>query len=836
MLLSSTKSRLLFFCLLFISSLSFSQVTTTLDADGPGDTYELINSVFGGGAASEVPDLSTNCTPPQPANHTGVRHISEAWDSTLNKYVFLFDAHVENGIIDYDRCANYDRQRNEIKTVSPSSITGDPGETHIYKWKFKMDKDLQASPNFFHLFQIKATGGGDDGAPLITITPRHYSDGSQYLQLIFTPSTGNGSGGTVAQVPLIPLKGQWLDVTSKVIYSDNGKYELTIKTLDGTVVMYYSSYLIDMYRANANFHRGKWGIYRSLNSISYLRDETVAFADFVIIEGEVNTVPSAPMNLTATVISDRQIDLSWQANADTLTNYLIQRSVDGSYWTTVAGVPASETSYSDKGLTGGTKYIYRISAENWNVSSAYTANVEATTATANNLLSPGWQSKDIGITTPAGSAADTSGVFDIEGAGSDVYGSADHFHYVYQTLSGDGIITARVDSIQNTNEWAKTGVMIRETLDINSPHAVCIITPVAVHTNGQGGIALQYRLLKGGSSSSIEGGAFTAPYWLRLSRKGNVFTGYQSADGITWDSVGTITIPMATTVYTGLMLTSHNAAVLGKAALSNVSVTTDSTGDPHIWLEAEDATITAPMVVKENYETSAGRYIVTETGKNTSSAPTDGHAVYNFNVTTAGEYKIWIRANAPNTDDDSFWFKMDNNDWFPMNEVLKGIEGWWWDEIQNTALAEKPIVKYNLAEGSHTFTVAYREDGAMIDKILITRDSTFNPNPATAPVSVAKDEKVIPDGYVLFNSYPNPFNPTTKISYQIPKSENVKLIVYDVMGREVATLIDEFQNSGKYEVSWNAANSEYGSLASGVYLARLQAGSFIKVIKLVLMK
>ena len=352
----------------------YAQQTTTLNANGPGNTYELINSVFGSGAASEVPDLFPSC------NHGGDRHIREDWDSTLNQYVFLFDIHVDS-VMDYDRCSAVDRQRNEIKTVSPAWIIGHPGETHIYRWKFKMDSLFQPSPNFCHLFQIKATGGSDDGAPLMTITPRKYSDPNQleWLQLIFTPSTGGSGAGTVKQVELQPLKGIWLDVTSKVIYADDGKYEITIRKPDGTVAMHYVNYFLDMYRAGANFHRGKWGIYRSLNSPTYLRDETVAFAEFAITEGENNNAPSTPGNLAASVIAKHQIDLAWEDRSDQETDFQIQRSLDGMSWTTIAVSDSNTTSYSDKGLADSTRYYYRVRAENWNAYSSYSDTVHATT-------------------------------------------------------------------------------------------------------------------------------------------------------------------------------------------------------------------------------------------------------------------------------------------------------------------------------------------------------------------------------------------------------------------------------------------------------------------------
>lgn len=342
-----------------------AQIITTLNADGPDSTYELIEKVLGPSSASEVPDC-----------YHQVKHIREVWDSILNKYVFAFDIHVEN-IIDNDRCINYDRQRNEIKTVAPETITAQPGEYHIYKWKFKIDSLFKPSPNFCHLHQIKATGGNDDDMPLMTITPRSYSNNTQWLQLIYSKSS-NIQSQVLTQVRLEPLKGIWLDVTEKIIYSDEGKYEISIRKLDGTTVFHYADYLIDMYRAGANFHRAKWGIYRSLNSIKYLRDETVKFSDFVIIEGEQNTVPEAPTNLNVNRISDNQIKLTWSDNSSNETNFLIQRSLNGIDWITIAAVNSNVTEYLDVNVLQGEKYYYRVKAENWNKSSEYTIGGELT--------------------------------------------------------------------------------------------------------------------------------------------------------------------------------------------------------------------------------------------------------------------------------------------------------------------------------------------------------------------------------------------------------------------------------------------------------------------------
>ena len=99
------------------------------------------------------------------------------------------------------------------------------------------------------------------------------------------------------------------------------------------------------------------------------------------------------------------------------------------------------------------------------------------------------------------------------------------------------------------------------------------------------------------------------------------------------------------------------------------------------------------------------------------------------------------------------------------------------------------------------------------------------------PTSVASSSESIPDEFTLSQNYPNPFNPSTKINYQLTDVSCVSLKVFDVLGREVATLVNEQLKPGSYETTFDASR-----LASGVYLYRLQAGDFVQTRKLVLMK
>ncbi len=248
----------------------FSQVV--LEADGPGDTYELITNVFAPGtgtAAVENPE----CIHPEFG-----RHIAEVWDTDLNQYVFEFYIHVTP---DNDRCVNYDRQRVEIKTYEPSpdTLKGVVGETIAYKWKFKLPVGFQPSSSFTHLHQIKAAGG-NASSPIFTLSPKKGNPNS--MELIYNNTT------KLAIIPLSLFEGVWVECEEVIEVGSAGKYSMTIKNVsDGTILLSYSNENIMTIRPDNKFIRPKWGIVRSLKASSDLRDEAVRFASFSIMEGIV---------------------------------------------------------------------------------------------------------------------------------------------------------------------------------------------------------------------------------------------------------------------------------------------------------------------------------------------------------------------------------------------------------------------------------------------------------------------------------------------------------------------------------------------------------------------
>ncbi len=249
----------------------FSQVT--LNADGPGQTYELIASVLVPGYdAVEVPDCSHQEFGP---------HIDEVFDPELNTYVFRFFIHKTP---DNDRCINVDRQRNEIKAYdkSPDGLLGTQNETVEYKWRFKLDAGFQASSAFTHLHQLKAVGGPEESMPLFTLTAR--KGDPDKLELRYAEATKQT---TLRKVDLTPFKGAWVEVTETIRYGEKGAYSISIKKVkNGKTLLEYTDQSIRTWKTDAEFIRPKWGIYRSLSDADNLRDETLFFSDFSIREIE----------------------------------------------------------------------------------------------------------------------------------------------------------------------------------------------------------------------------------------------------------------------------------------------------------------------------------------------------------------------------------------------------------------------------------------------------------------------------------------------------------------------------------------------------------------------
>jgi regulation of enolase protein 1 (concanavalin A-like superfamily) len=257
------------------------------------------------------------------------------------------------------------------------------------------------------------------------------------------------------------------------------------------------------------------------------------------------TVPVGGGSISITMAADA--GCSWSAASD-------------SEWLTITS-----------GASGvGSVTVAATAAANTSAARAATVTVAGLTSMVTQAapaLPGSFANQDVGTTGKAGSTTYdwSANVWTIQGAGADIWGTADAFQYAFESMTGDGLVIARVASVSNTNAWAKAGVMIRETLDPSSAQALMLVSYSK-------GLAFQRRDAARGTSVNTAGTIVTAPYWVKLQRTGNTFNAYSSPDGSAWTLVGSDTIPMAATVYVGLAVTSHVSGTLATATFDNVTV------------------------------------------------------------------------------------------------------------------------------------------------------------------------------------------------------------------------------------------------------------------------
>jgi hypothetical protein len=150
-------------------------------------------------------------------------------------------------------------------------------------------------------------------------------------------------------------------------------------------------------------------------------------------------------------------------------------------------------------------------------------------------------------------------------------------------------------------------------------------------------------------------------------------------------------------------------------------------------------------------------------------------------------------------------------------------------------------VNASLIEGQGN--ASYASDYSFVDSKVVAGETYGYKLESVSVNGLAIEEKVVevsvpvPDDYALFNNYPNPFNPTTNIKFQLPESQQIRLAIYDVNGSLVKTLSNNrVYPGGEHIVSWDATDNAGNRVATGIYLYQFQAGSFVKTGKMILVK
>jgi hypothetical protein len=194
--------------------------------------------------------------------------------------------------------------------------------------------------------------------------------------------------------------------------------------------------------------------------------------------------------------------------------------------------------------------------------------------------SAGFSNLDIGSPQLGGSAKQVEAGWDLIASGADIWEKSDQFHFLYQQLSGDFDIAVRVESFTPAHLYSKAGLMIRETLNADSPHLMFLVfADNSPRNNNLGAYEMQFRSVARGDCQAIYPAVrppappeFPAAYpnsWLRIQRWGDRFSAFASTDGKTWKLYAVQTLTLPSLVYVGPALTSHDPQVAAKARFRN---------------------------------------------------------------------------------------------------------------------------------------------------------------------------------------------------------------------------------------------------------------------------
>jgi hypothetical protein len=249
-------------------------------------------------------------------------------------------------------------------------------------------------------------------------------------------------------------------------------------------------------------------------------------------------------------------------------------STDGIHWTVLGATEPdfAQMNAGDGWVTGG---LVVASIDQTKLNTSTFDNVAITRSADPTALPIDWLNHDVGATGLAGGASYAGGVFTVQGAGANIWGTADSFRQVYEEFFNDPIeyeeypvqhaqVTARVTSQSSMNPFAKAGIMIRDSGAPDAAHVVLDVRPT-------GDIEFMKRDSTGAETTYIGGTNQTMPVWLKLIRSNTVVTGYVSSDGVAWTLVGTATANLSnTTTQLGPVVTNQDPSALNTATFDHV--------------------------------------------------------------------------------------------------------------------------------------------------------------------------------------------------------------------------------------------------------------------------
>ena len=442
-------------------------------------------------------------------------------------------------------------------------------------------------------------------------------------------------------------------------------------------------------------------------------------------------------------------------------------SSNGTTWTTVGSTSTSMTANTYFGLVVTSHDTSRLNTSTFDNVSVATGGGGG--GGGGGAVPSPWVSQDVGNPGTVGSATFASGVFTLNGAGADIWTPPDAFQFVYQPVSGDQTIVARVVNEQNTSQYAKAGLMMRQSTSASDAYVMIDETP-------NGGIEFMTRTSAGAQTTFVAGGAQPFPAWLKLVRSGSTVTGFSSANGSTWTMIGSTSTSMPSSMSVGLIVCSHDPSTLNTATFDNVAVTTSAPPPPpapNVVVYAGDV---APANIHGSWHltsdgTAAGgsKIASTDAGvSNTSNplaTPTD-YVDVTFTAQAGTPYTLWMRLDAAANSkfNDSLYVQFSDasangSSAYPIGTTSglvvnlapdstgSTLSNWGW--VNGSYWLSQPATFTFPTTGSHTLRVQVREDGVAFDQIVLSPSTYFNagascPNTCGgAPGPLANDTTIV---------------------------------------------------------------------------------------------
>ena len=466
---------------------------------------------------------------------------------------------------------------------------------------------------------------GDGTAPSTAANPSHtYTVNGTYTATLTVSSGSQSSNATTTVVvghtaPTAsitnPLAGATYHAGQTVTFSGSA-----VDAVDGVLPASAYTWQVDFYSNGLAqpFYSSEapypfYGPVTGVTSSSFHIPEDLSNDPTTFYRSTLNVVDSLGIH-TVVTRDIHPVATSWSATTNVPgAAYVVDGTWHTSAYTTQDSVGVQHVLIGVPTQTiGGIRYRFHGWSDGSALSDTFTNPTGSVTYTANydqvnNTMPSPWRSVDVGSPLMPGTADYSSGdqTFYLDGAGADVFGAQEQFHYVYQALNGDGVIIARVRYQTNSSAWAKAGLMIAASTANGATFVDALVTPtVSPNTpniNGIGctangcasplppitpavghGVHMQYTSTgdKSVTSTTALAGFQSPNEWLKLQRSGSTFTSWYSTDGVTWSLIGSTSVTMGTSATIGMFVTSHNVGQYSTAAFDHVQVSTGTTPPP----------------------------------------------------------------------------------------------------------------------------------------------------------------------------------------------------------------------------------------------------------------